>query len=221
MRRTPMFWLSTVAVVLLVGGFVLWRATLSRGAAPAPPTAPHAEPAAAPAPAPVAPLPSATNRAAKRAAPAPVVPAAPAPTVAGPPVDARPTNPEEFSTWDETNLQYGAEQLYALTAAVEPLVRECVDRATSAGKRLTGTAMLTYTAVKHGDKVTVDETGINADKTTLADDSLLTCLHQTAKAMKFEGLPRNANVIYAARSVSLENGKITEYRHATFSYFPP
>ena len=220
MRRTPLLWLSTVAVVLLVGGFVLWRATLSRSADPAPTTsAPRSETAPAPAPTPIAPVPSASNRAAKRATPAPIVPTAPAPTVAGPPVDAHPTNPEEFSTWDETNLQYGAEQLHALTAAVEPLVRECVDRAAS--KRLTGTAVLTYMVVKHGDKVTVDETGINAEKTTLADDALLTCLHQTAKAMKFEGLPRNANVIYAARSVSLENGKLTEYRHATFSYFPP
>ena len=60
--------------------------------------------------------------------------------------------------------------------------------------------------------------GIDAEKTTLDNAGLLECLHQTATAMKFEGLPRDANEIYAARRVSLENGKITEYKHVTFSY---
>lgn len=119
---------------------------------------------------------------------------------------------------DGQNLQFGSKQLHAQTRAVEPLVRECVDNAVATGVMPTGTAILTYIVARHGDHLEIEDTGIDAEKTTLQPESLLTCLHQTAKAMKFEGLPRDAQEIYAARRVTLENGKITEYKHVTFSY---
>jgi len=115
-------------------------------------------------------------------------------------------------------LEYGAKQLHAQTAAVEPLVRECVDKAVIAGQHPSGTAMLTYIVAQRADKFVIETTGVDNEKTTLQQEGLLDCLHQTAKAMKFEGLPKGAHEIYAARTVTIEDGKITEYKHVTFSY---
>jgi hypothetical protein len=116
------------------------------------------------------------------------------------------------------NLQFGAPQLHAQNVAVEPLVRECVDNAIAGGQHPTGTAQLTYIVAKHGDKYEIEDTGVDYDNTTLKEDKLLDCLHQTAKAMHFEGLPRGAQALTVTRSVTLENGTITEYKHLKFSY---
>lgn len=87
-----------------------------------------------------------------------------------------------------------------------------------AGARPTGTAILTYIVAKRGDKVEVEDTGFDIEKTTLQQDGLVECLHQTAKAMKFEGLPREAEGLYVTRSITLESGAINEYKHVGFSY---
>ena len=133
-------------------------------------------------------------------------PAPAAPDTAPPPRD------------NNQGLEFGGKQLHAQTKAVEPLVRECVEKAAITGARPTGTAMLTYIVAKRGDKFEIEDTGIDNEKTTIENEGLLECLHQTAKGMKFEGLPRGAQEIYAARRVTLENGKVTEYKHVTFSY---
>lgn len=115
-------------------------------------------------------------------------------------------------------LDFGKNQLLEQTKAVEPLVRECVDKAAVAGARPTGTAMLTYHVAQHGDEFEIENTGIDNSKTTLENETLLDCLSGTAKAMKFVGLPRGAKEIYVAREVTLDKGKITAYKHVTFSY---
>lgn len=116
------------------------------------------------------------------------------------------------------NIHFGAPQLHAQNAAVEPLVRECVDNAIAAGQHPTGTAQLTYIVAKHGDKYEIEDTGVDYDNTTLKEDTLLDCLHKTANAMHFEGLPRGAQALTVTRSLTLENGKLTEYKHLKFSY---
>ncbi|HEX5057896.1 MAG TPA: hypothetical protein VFV99_00995 [Kofleriaceae bacterium] len=119
---------------------------------------------------------------------------------------------------ENEGIDFGARQLKAQTAAVEPLVRECVDKAVIAGQHPTGTAMLTYIVAQRGDKFVIETTSADGEKTTLPQEALVECLHQTAKAMKFEGLPKGAHEIYAMRSVTIEDGKITEYKHVSFSY---
>src|SRR5262245_19260290 len=221
MSRPSVMLMSVAAVALLGIGVVLWRSTRSDAVPLARPAA-QTE-VAAPSPVTAAPgaatAPTTAAREVKRAAPSSApVSAPPAPRLE--PAPSREPDPNAFSPDNPTNLHFGAIQLQQQTRAVEPLVRECVDKAMLAGKHPSGTAMLTYTVVKHKEGVTVDETGVDSEKTTLDDPGLLACLHETAKAMKFEGLPRNATEIFAARSVTIEDGKITEYKHATFSYKP-
>lgn len=202
---------------LLVALLLLWQSIRSDGAPVASsPIAAHEPP---PAPAPTAPAaaPAATPTAAR-------TPHAPATSFAAP--RTAPSMPAPAPAAAESaplqltgqHLEFGATQLHAQTKAVEPAVRECVDKAAKNGVRPTGTAMLTYIVAKRGDKLTIEDTGVDNEKTTLEDGPLLECLHQTAKGMKFVGLPRGAQEIYAARRVTLEAGKITEYKHVTFSY---
>jgi hypothetical protein len=205
---------GTAAV--LVALIVLWQSIRSdttpaavppqpqdHAAQPAAPTAPTTSPTAARTP-PRAPASSVSTG----PRPVPTMPA-PAPAAADTPPPPRDNN---------QGLEFGGKQLHAQTKAVEPLVRECVEKAAISGLRPSGSAMLTYIVAKRGDKFQIEDTGIDNEKTTLDNEGLLECLHQTAKGMKFEGLPRGAQEIYAARRVTIENGKITEYRHVTFSY---
>lgn len=122
------------------------------------------------------------------------------------------------SMLNKTHLEYGGTQLRTQAKAVEPLVRECVDKANATGAKPTGSAMLTYVVAKHGDKYEVEDTSYDAEQTTLQQDSLITCLSETAKAMKFVGLPREAEALVVTRSVKVENGALTEYKHVGFSY---
>ena len=112
------------------------------------------------------------------------------------------------------------DQLKTQTLAIEPKVREGVDKAAITGAKQSGVALLTYMVAIHGDKITVDETGFDSEKTTLKNESLVQCLHETSKAMTFEGLPRNAKEIWVSRQVTLENGKLVENKHVSFSYNP-
>jgi hypothetical protein len=43
-------------------------------------------------------------------------------------------------------------------------------------------------------------------------------MRETARAMKFEGLPREAEGLVVTRSVTLEAGKLVDYKHVGFSY---
>lgn len=119
---------------------------------------------------------------------------------------------------DTENLHYGGTQLRAQTAAVEPLVQKCLDAEVAAGRPPTGTAMLTYIVAKRGDKYVVEDTGVDEDKTTVQGEALLTCLRETSRAMKFEGLPKSAEALTVSRRVSFERGKLTENKHVGFSY---
>lgn len=116
------------------------------------------------------------------------------------------------------NLHFGGTQLRAQNAAVEPLVRECVAKAAASGQRPTGTALLTYVVAKHGSRYEIEDTSFDSDETTIDQGPLLDCLHKTAKAMKFEGLPRRSQALVVTRRVKLEGGAITEYKHVGFSY---
>lgn len=200
---------------MLVALVVLWQSTRSH-AVPLPPAAqPVAPTERAPEPVPAQRSQSAA-RPAKPSAPS----AAPAPARSATPSQA-PAAEAPTAYDEEANLHFGADQIFALTSEVEPLVRDCVSKAVIAGEKPSGTAWLTYSVVQNGNKFVVAETGYDPAKTTLKGESLLECLHQTAKAMKYQGLPRNVPEIYVARSVTLENGKITEYRQAWWSYGPP
>jgi hypothetical protein len=203
-------------MALLVALVVLWQSTRSEAVAPTP--APSAEQSAAPAPA-SASTPATGAPASRAAPPRPGAVPVPGRRAIGP-ASSEPTAEEapRPAVDDGQNLQFGSKQLHAQTRAVEPLVRECVDKAVIAGTRPSGTALLTYIVAKKGDKLVIDHTGYDEEKTTLQHATLLECLHQTAKAMTFEGLPRDAQEIYAARRVVLVDGKITEYKHVTFSY---
>ena len=127
-------------------------------------------------------------------------------------------HPPPASRENTKNLHFGGAQLRAQAAAVEPLVKKCVEAAKTAGGSPTGKAMLTYVVAQRGDKVQVEDTGIDEDKTTLQGDQLLECLRETARAMKFEGLPREAEALVVTRTITLEHGAITEYKHVGFSY---
>ncbi len=131
------------------------------------------------------------------------------------PVDDHPPPATRANT---KNLQYGGTQLRAQAAAVEPLVKKCVETANAAGTSPTGKAMLTYVVAQHGDKVQVEDTAIDDDKTTLQGEKLLECLRETARSMKFVGLPREAEALVVSRSITLDHGTITEYKHVGFSY---
>jgi hypothetical protein len=124
-------------------------------------------------------------------------------------------HPPPGSMENKKNLHYGGTQLRTQTKAVDPLVRQCVQQAVG---KPTGDAVLTFIVAVHGDKVEVEDTGIDQDKTTLQDQKLLDCLRETARSMKFEGLPREAEALVVNRSVKLENGALTEYRLIGFSY---
>jgi hypothetical protein len=201
---------------LLVALFLLWQSTRSQDA---PIVAQPSEPTAQPAPAPSE---SATTPTSPTAARTPRAPTSG--SVAGPrpapsmPAGAPSTADSAPLQLTNENLELGGAQLRAQTKAVEPLVRECVEKAAKDGVRPSGTAMLTYIVAKRGNKLSIEDTGIDNEKTTIENEPLLQCLHQTAKSMQFVGLPRGASEIYAARSVTLENGKVTEYKHVTFSY---
>jgi hypothetical protein len=127
-------------------------------------------------------------------------------------------HPPPASRANTTHLEYGGTQLRAQAKAVEPLVHECIAAETAAGVMPTGKAMLTYVVAKRGDKYLVEDTAIDDENTTLHGDKLLECLRETARGMKFVGLPREAEALVVSRSVTVEHGKITEYKHVGFSY---
>lgn len=117
-----------------------------------------------------------------------------------------------------THLEFGGTQLRAQAEAVRPLVDKCIDEAKAKGPLPSGTAVLTYIVAKHGDKFEVEDTGFDEDKTTLEHGELLDCLHHTALGMHFEGLPREASGLVVTRRVTLDFGKLGEYKHVGFSY---
>ncbi|MBA3819444.1 MAG: hypothetical protein H0X17_11170, partial [Deltaproteobacteria bacterium] len=116
------------------------------------------------------------------------------------------------------NLHYGVTQIRAQIAAVEPQVRACIERAGAAGGRPTGNATLTFIVVQKPDRVVIEDTGVVDDKTTLTDAPLVDCLRETAREMKFEGLPREAEGIVVTREVSVDNGALAENKYLSFSY---
>lgn len=205
-------------IALIAAVFVLWQ-SIHTGDSPATETA-RTEDTAAPNNAPAAPG-SPAARASKQRV-----------TIGGIPVlrprendsDEPPSvalmddHPPPTSMLNKTHLEYGGTQLRAQAKAVEPLVRDCVEKAKAAGTNPTGNALLTYVVAKHGDKYEVEDTSYDAEQTTLQQESLVTCLSQTAKAMTFVGLPREAEALVVTRSVKVENGAVTEYKHVGFSY---
>lgn len=222
----PSVWLIVAgATVLLLALVLLWKSTRSgavemhaTGSARATaPTGGTATPTG-PTPAPTGPA-TRVGRRPARTAPAGIPsPSSPRPSESAPAMPESSDDAPPATRGNTKNLHFGGPQLRAQAAAVEPLVRACVEKAMVAGAHPTGTALLTYVVAQRGDKVEVEDTGFDSEKTTLKQDALVECLHQTAKGMKFEGLPREAEGLYVTRSITLENGAISEYKHVGFSY---
>ncbi len=215
--RRPTLLIAAGTTALLVALVLLWHSTLADSAAPAPTAQPRTEatnetstPAGT----------STPPAGAARPAPRPSAPGGFTPSRTVPTMPEAPAEAEQIGGPKLTNegIEMGKNQLLEQTKAVEPLVRECVEKATASGAHATGTAILTYHVAQHGEEFTIENTGIDNEKTTLENEPLLDCLSATAKGMKFVGLPRGAKEIYAARRVTLDKGKITEYKHVTFSY---
>jgi hypothetical protein len=116
------------------------------------------------------------------------------------------------------NLHWGTAQLNAQNIAVQPLVEKCIADAAEKGVKPSGTATLTYIVIAKGDKVTVEDTGFDDSKTTLQAPELVDCMRETARSMKFEGLPREAEGLVVTRTVTLDAGKLVDYKHVSFSY---
>jgi len=184
------------------------------------------------------PSPSSTGSAAPTAtavAPTPAAPRAPAGRATLPPIARRPA-PESAptparddrpqlaperpppGTLTDENLEYGTPQLGEQIAAVEPLVADCVKRTAAAGHRLTGRAELTFIVAKQGDKILVEDTGLDPEQTTIDSAPLLECLHETSRAMKFKGLPRNADALIVTRRVDIADGALVNNAYVKFSY---
>lgn len=197
---------------------VLWKSTLTGAPAVEPTTTRSSAQTAEPTEVTPDMPPSRSRPAARSGKPAGTSPSRGAP---GPVPTLTPAAPLEASDdprSNDENLHFGGQQLRAQTAAVEPLVRECIDKAVAAGQSPTGKAYLTYIVAKQGDDYVIEDTSYDSDETTLQNPELVECLHQTAKAMKFVGLPRRAKALVVTRSVELENGALRDYRHVTFSY---
>jgi hypothetical protein len=205
-------------IALLAALFVMWR-SIHSGSSTDHGATHTADPATPNGPAPAPGSPAA--RASKQRANVPGVPLPrprPGEPDEAPSVSASEEHAPPTSMLNKTHLEYGGTQLRTQAKAVEPLVRDCVDKANATGAKPTGSAMLTYVVAKHGDKYEVEDTSFDADQTTLQQESLVTCLSETAKAMKFVGLPREAEALVVTRSVKVENGALTEYKHVGFSY---
>nr|MDQ3367699.1 hypothetical protein [Myxococcota bacterium] len=141
--------------------------------------------------------------------------ALPAPGLAPTPAN---DGPAPASRENTKNLHYGVTQIRAQIAAVEPQVRACLERAGGGGAKHSGNATLTFIVAQKPDRVVIEDTGVVDDKTTLLDAPLVECLRETARAMKFEGLPREAEGIVVTREVSVDNGALVENKYLSFSY---
>jgi hypothetical protein len=129
-----------------------------------------------------------------------------------------PDSPPPGSLENTKNLHYGAPALRVQVAAVEPQLIECTRRAVRDGYRGSGTAFLTFIIAQQGAKVVVEDTGVDPDQTTIDHEPLLACLRETAHAMTFEGLPREAAALVVRRSVEIAEGQLTANKYVNFSY---
>ena len=102
-------------------------------------------------------------------------------------------------------------------AAVAPEVAECAKQA--AGSGADGTAVLTYMVTPDNKKqqVTIEQTGVEYDGTTITDQPLLDCLKDTSKAMTFK-YERDRDGVFAFRRVKLAAGKVVENAFVNFHY---
>ena len=135
--------------------------------------------------------------------------AAPVPVAEAPVFTAGPTDDQPRS---KTPVADKA-TLRAQMNAVEPQVRACLDQF---GGTATGTALLTWTVAPKGTESIVESSGVDYDETTVTDEKLLTCLHETAKAMKFAGVPGALPVI-GRRKLTIEGGKLSSQQFISFS----
>ncbi len=208
------------AAGLLAGLVVLWRAIDTGPAAPS--MVEHARPHAPARPVAVAEHVPVATRA--RPAPPPAIVRALG-ALAHPPA-ARPAGPAAPSLppadarrgWTDHHLEYGGTQLRAQTAAVEPLVRDCLARAAASGEVVTGQAVVLFVVADHHGKFVIESTDSDSDQTTLTDAQLVTCLRETARGMKFMGLPRDAEGLIVTRKIVVDHGKLTQNKQTTFSY---
>jgi hypothetical protein len=127
---------------------------------------------------------------------------------------AEPGSPENI-----TNLHYGSAAFREQIAAVEPLLGDCIQRVVDTGRRPNGVATLTFIVGMQGSQAVVEQTAIDHDNTTLDDSAgLLGCMRETARAMRFDGLPREASAVVVTRRVRVEDGILAENQYVGFSY---
>ncbi len=218
MRRFAVPLVIVASTAVLAGLVVLWRSISADSAPVTAAPRPNEAPEGAPAPAPT------TGPAATRAPDRPAL-AQRAPQPGTGPAGG-PTAPSlgggdgaAPGTKENTkNLEWGITQMRAQVAANEPKVVECLAQAASTGDRPTGDATLTFIAARRGDKIVIEDTGVDRDGTTIASEPLLECLHATSKSMTFAGLPREAEAVFVTRTVKVEAGGLVESKVVKFSY---
>ena len=88
------------------------------------------------------------------------------------------------------------------------------------GQTANGTAVLTYmvTPDKKKQDLSIEQTGIEYDGTTITDQPLLDCLKDTSKAMTFKYVPDTDGVFALKRRVKLADGKVVENAFMDFHY---
>lgn len=212
--------LVIVASTAVLGGLVvLWR-SISADTEPAK-AAPRPVQTASGEPAPAEPTGPAATRAPDRPALTPRAPQGPATGTGGdlaaPSLGAT-DGPAPATKENTKGLEFGLPQMRAQVAANEAKVVECLSKAAATGDRPTGDVTLTFIAARRGDKIVIEDTGVDRDATTIASEPLLDCLHATSKSLSFAGLPREAEAVSVTRSVKVEAGGLVENKVVKFSY---
>ena len=111
------------------------------------------------------------------------------------------------------NLHLGMPALREKIAANTSQVAACL-----VGKRSTGEVSLTFIAGKKANQIEVEQTDVDGEKTTIDDQGVLDCIMAATRSIRLDGLPRDAPAIMVYRSISLQDGKITDDKPTKFSY---
>lgn len=113
----------------------------------------------------------------------------------------------------------GKPDLHAQVAAVAPLVQACIER--TPGKK-DGTAALSFVVAPKGTgtaySAIVESSAYDDSGTTIQNEALVDCLHQTAMSMKFTPYAPDADAVVARRELVIEDGKLVSDRFVDYSY---
>ncbi len=111
------------------------------------------------------------------------------------------------------NLHLGMPALREKIAGNTSQIASCV-----AGKRSSGEIMVTFIAGNRANRIEIEQTDIDGETTTIDDQPVLDCMMAATRSIRLDGLPREAEAIMVYRSISLQDGKITDDKPTKFSY---